>query len=112
MIFEQGDIVEVNFGPAVGHEPTKIRPALVVSSNEFNTRTSMTVLCPITTADNGFFLHEPISVEHDVYGFIVMEQLRAIDLNARHVKLTDHLSEREMQPILICLRSFFDSDVY
>jgi mRNA interferase MazF len=108
MVFEQGDIIEVNFSPAVGHEPKKTRPALVVSSNEFNSRTSMTVLCPITTTDNGFFLHEPISAEHGVYGFVVMEQLRAVDLQARPAELIDRLSDREMEPILVCLRSFFN----
>ncbi len=58
MVFKQGDIVDVNFNPTVGHEPKKKRPALVVSSEDFNNATSMTIVCPITATDNGFFLHE------------------------------------------------------
>ena len=57
MLFEQGDVVEVAFDPTRGHEPKKNRPALVVSNNTFNGATSMPVVCPITTTDNGFFLH-------------------------------------------------------
>lgn len=32
MVFEQGDIIEVDFDPTRGHEPQKKRPALVVSA--------------------------------------------------------------------------------
>jgi mRNA interferase MazF len=109
MFFEQGDLVELNFDPSVGHEPKRKRPALVISSNDYNTETSMTILCPITTTDNGFFLHEPIPAGHEVQGFVVMEQLRAVDLTARPTEYIDHLSKQEMQPILACVRSFFDA---
>ncbi len=107
MVFKQGDIVDVNFNPTVGHEPKKKRPALVVSSEDFNNATSMTIVCPITATDNGFFLHEPIPPYHDVYGFVVMEQVRALDLNARKAEKIGHLDEAEMLPILTCLKSFF-----
>ena len=107
MFFEQGDIVEIDFNPSLGHEPKEKRPALVVSNSDFNASTSMTVVCPITSTDNGFFLHEPIPVGHAIFGFVVMEQLRAVDLTARHAVTVDHLSEKEMIPVLTCLKSFF-----
>ena len=107
MFFEQGDIVEIDFSPSLGHEPKLKRPALVISNDDFNSSTSMTVVCPITTTDNGFFLHEPIPAGHDVFGFVVMEQLRAVDLSARHAVTVAHLSKKEMTPILTCLKTFF-----
>ena len=107
MYFEQGDIVEIDFNPSPGHEPKEKRPALVVSNYDFNSSTSMTLFCPITTTDNGFFLHEPIPVGHAVFGFIVMEQLRALDLTARKAVVIGHLSEKEMVPVLTCLQTFF-----
>ena len=30
-LYEQGDIIEVDFDPTLGHEPKKMRPAIVVS---------------------------------------------------------------------------------
>jgi mRNA interferase MazF len=107
MIFEQGDIVEVNFDPSSGHEPQKKRPALVVSRNDFNDATSMTLVCPVTSKDNGFFLHLPIPLGHDVHGFAILEQLRAMDLETRKAIQIDHLSKQEMRPFLACLKSFF-----
>jgi len=107
MGFNQGDIVEVNFSPALGHEPMKTRPALVVSNDEFNESTSMTMVCPITSKDNRFFLHEPVPPGHDVIGFIALEQMRALDLNARQAEYIDHLDSKEMMPVIECLRSIF-----
>ena len=107
MLFEQGDIVEIDFSPSLGHEPKNRRPALVIGNNDFNVSTSMTIVCPITSNDNGFFLHEPIPTGHDVFGFIVMEQFRAVDLEARQAEKIDNLNAKEMAPVLACLKSFF-----
>jgi len=107
MVFEQGDIVEVDFDPTLGHEPQKERPALVVSSSEFNAATSMTIVCPITSQANGFFLHEPLPSGCKVQGEVVMEQVRALDLEARPAKRIEGLDQRELEPVLVCLRSFF-----
>lgn len=56
-MFCQGDIIEFDFSPSEGHEPKGRRLALVVSTDRFNIATSMTLVCPVTTTDNGFPLH-------------------------------------------------------
>lgn len=110
MIFDQGDIVSVDFDPTQGHEPQNTRPALVVSGHEFNKATSMTIVCPVTRTNNGFFLHEPLPENCLVEGYVVMEQVRALDLEARRATKIDHLSEQDLHPILVCVRSFFTQD--
>ncbi|MDR2108818.1 MAG: type II toxin-antitoxin system PemK/MazF family toxin [Coriobacteriales bacterium] len=107
MVFEQGDIVIVNFNPTYGHEPQNERPALVVSNADFNQSTSMTIVCPITTTDNRFYLHEPLPDGYGIKGVVVMEQVRAIDLEARQAKRLGRLDAADLQPILVCLRSFY-----
>ena len=47
-IFEQGDIVYLDFDPQAGHEQKDRRPALVISNNLFNRVSSLTMVCPIT----------------------------------------------------------------
>lgn len=106
-IFDQGDIVEVDFDPTRGHEPQKKRPALVVSSYNFNISNSMTIVCPISSRERGFFLHEPLPESCCVEGSVIMEQIRAIDLEARPCRLLGRLSDDALEPILTCLRSFF-----
>lgn len=82
MLFEQGDIIEVNFNPTVGHEPQKRRPALVVSVGHFNNVvSSLTVVCPVTSAANGHPLHIELAPGNVVEGCVCVEQMRAIDLD-------------------------------
>ena len=107
MIYEQGDIIEVNFDPTVGHEPAKKRPAIVVSNIDFNRSNSMTIVCPITSRKKDFFLHEPLPEGCGATGSIVMEQVRAIDLDARPTTLIGHLDGDALDDVLVCVASFF-----
>ena len=107
MVFEQGDIIVVDFDPTKGHEPQKRRPALVVSNADYNIATSLTIVCPITSSESRFFLHDPLPDGTKVNGSVAIEQVRAIDLDARGAKKVDELSGQALEDILSCLRSFF-----
>ena len=94
-MFCKGDIVQFDFSPSEGHEPQGRRPALVVSTDYFNTGTSMTLVCPITTTHNDFPLHRPLPKNLDTHGCIALEQIRAFDLEARHAQRIEHLRDQE-----------------
>ncbi len=82
MLVEQGDLILVNFDPSLGHEPQKRRPALVVSVGYFNNViSSLTVVCPITTAVHPHPLHIEVPAGMPVEGRICIEQLRGVDLS-------------------------------
>ena len=104
MILDQGDFIEVNFNPTLGHEPQKSRPALVVSDSYFNNVvSSLTVVCPITSTDNGHPLHVRIEAGNAVKGFICVEALRAIKLTAgkrEAVHLGSSIDARTMAKVL------------
>lgn len=112
MIFEQGDFIEVNFNPTVGHEPQKHRPALVVSDGYFNNvASSLTVVCPITSSDNGHPLHIKIKEGNIVAGVVCVEALRAIDLSdkKRAVKhLQSSIDEKTMGKVLETIGAIFN----
>ena len=48
-VFEQGDIVYMDFDPQAGHEQRGRRPALVISNDLFNRVNSLTMVCPTPT---------------------------------------------------------------
>ncbi len=79
-----------------------MRPALVVSVGFFNNVvSSLTVVCPITSTDNGHPLHVPLKDAQSVSGCICIEQVRAVDLNARKArKLDEFLDEETMAEVL------------
>ena len=107
-VFNQGDVIDVNFDPSVGHEPAKRRPGLVVSADDFNMKSSMTFVAPITTTQNYYPYHLPIEVEDaNVYGCVCVEQTRAMDLSARSCKKLGELGVDDMNMVLNLLGSVF-----
>lgn len=111
MMFEQGDFIEVDFNPTVGHEPQKCRPALVVSDGYFNNViSSLTVVCPITSTSNGHPLHIELAEGNDVHGCVCVEAMRAIDLNnpQRAAKrLGSSIDEATMSKVLDAIGAVF-----
>ena len=112
MLFEQGDFIEVNFDPTVGHEPQKLRPALVVSVGHFNNVvSSLTMVCPITSTVNGHPLHVELPAGCVVSGCVCVEALRAVDL-ANPLRAARQLGEcadqDTMGKVLDALGAIFD----
>ena len=110
MLLEQGDIIQVDFDPTLGHEPRKYRPALVVSCGYFNNvLSSLTVVCPITSTVNGHPLHVEILDTAGVHGCVCLEQIRAVDLNSRKTKSTGiKMGQETMSRVLDGIGAMFD----
>lgn len=97
-IFEQGNIVYMDFDPQSGHEQKDRRPALVVSNDLFNRINSLTMVCPITHTDRRSPFHVPLDGRTHTDGFILCDQVRMLDLNSRRASFqekvpTDILAE-------------------
>lgn len=111
MLFSQGDIIEFDFNPSLGHEPAGRRPAVVVSSDTFNVSTSMTLVCPITTRQDNFPLHLDLPDGLETFGVVPVEQVRAFDLEARNPKFIESVKDSDdpefIDHLRECLRSFF-----
>lgn len=102
MRFSRGDIVRLDFDPSRGHEQTRRRYAVVISSDWYNTHCNLTMICPITSTDNGYPLHIELGewrisaqdVDVDtIHGFIQVEQLKALDLNAMRALYVGRLDD-------------------
>ena len=106
-VFEQGDLIEVDFSPSVGHEPAKVRPAVVVSCFGFNSRSSLVAVVPVATNDNGYPLHVAIDCG-GVHGFACVEGLRTLDLERREHRMVGYVDEPAMRKIVQCVRGMLD----
>ncbi len=51
---DRGDVVWLNFAPQAGREQAGQRPALVLSPKEYNRKTGLAVMCPITSQVKGY----------------------------------------------------------
>ncbi len=88
-VFEQGDIVYLDFDPQAGHEQRGRRPALVVSNNLFNRVSSLTMVCPITHTDRNHPFHIRLDARTKTDGVIMCDQARMLDLNSRHAAFAE-----------------------
>lgn len=98
-VFEQGDIVYLDFDPQSGHEQKGRRPALVVSNNLFNRVSSMTMVCPITNTDRGHPFHIRLDARTRTTGVVMCDQVRMLDLNSRHAVF------EEKAPVSVCMEA-------
>ena len=96
---EQGDIVILNFDPQSGHEQKGRRPAIVVSNKVFNQHLGLAFACPITNTKRDFPFHIKVSSE-SITGYIMSEQMKSIDYNARKVKFIEKADQKTIDKIL------------
>lgn len=88
-VFEQGDIVYLDFDPQAGHEQKGRRPALVVSNDLFNRVSSLTMVCPITHTDRNHPFHLRLDGRTKTDGVILCDQARMLDLTSRRASFEE-----------------------
>lgn len=108
-MIRQGELGFIDFDPSAGHEPTKRRPALVISVDGYNAFLSnLIVVCPITATPSTYPLHVPVGNGLPVHGYICVEQLAAVDPVARCYESTGVLAgEETMGEVLELVGSIF-----
>ena len=104
----KGDVIAVSFDPQSGHEQKGRRPALVISNDLFNQSTGLAIVCPITRTRRGVPFHVSLPEETSVTGFVMVEQVKAIDFRARRVKLIEKAPVSTLNEVL----SILDACVY
>lgn len=57
---KRNDIIWLDFEPVKGKEIGKYRPALVLSSKEYNQKTGLLICCPISTSIRGHSTEVPV----------------------------------------------------
>jgi len=101
---KQGNIIVIDFDPQAGHEQKGRRPCLVVSNNQFHTRTKLAMVCPITNTVSGFPMLVPLDNRTKTTCEIMCEQVKCLDITARNVShkesITDDLLDETID--LIC----------
>lgn len=88
---DKGDIVSLDFGPRVGKEIIKRRPALVISRQSFNDHAGFSIVAPITNTVRGMALEIPLQ-ETATNGVVLMYQLRSLDVASRNASFVEKVS--------------------
>jgi mRNA interferase MazF len=94
---QAGDIVWLNFTPQTGHEQAGHRPALVLSPQAYNQKTSLMICCPITTHIKNYPFEVPIA--GDPASVVLADQVKSLDWRSREAKRKGSVSPDELTEV-------------
>jgi len=95
---ERGDIAWINFGSSLGHEQAGRRPALVLSSKEYNKKTDIAICCPITQSIKGYSFEVEILIGERKCA-VLADQIRALDLLERNCQFIATVSDVQLSEV-------------
>ena len=97
---ERGDFVHLNFSPQTGTEQAGRRPALVLSSFDFNVATGLAFACPITNQAKGSAFEVQVPRGAQISGVILAHQVRTVDWLARSADFHSKAPEATVLEVL------------
>lgn len=105
---KQGDIILLEFDPQAGHEQKGKRPALIISNNTYNNFLNIALVCPITRTDRKFPLHVNLDNDLNTKGFIMCEQVKALDIKARNAVFFERVSKEIIDEVVDIVIGFVE----
>jgi mRNA interferase MazF len=83
---DAGDLVWIDLNPTLGHEQTG-RPAIALTPRQYNVRSGLCIICPITSRARGYPFEVAIPDGHTISGIILVDQARSVSWGKRYVKM-------------------------
>ena len=110
-VFDRGDVVNVPLDPALGHEQRGTRPALVLTTAEFN-RLGDVLVAPITQGGD-FSRYAGFAVTLTgtgckTKGVALINKIRMLDLKARKARRIERVSQEVIEDAIARLMALLD----
>lgn len=97
---EKGDFITLSFDPQSGHEQRGRRPAIVINNFIFNKATGLSIVCPITNTNRNIPFHLPVPGASSLTGFVMAEQVKSIDYNARKARFVEKATPQFVEDVV------------
>ena len=98
---EIGDVVWIDFDPQKGNEIQKRRPALIISSQVYNsTAMNLAFICPITRTMRGSPFEVIIPEGLEIEGVILADQAKSMDWREREAVFICEVPEETVRRVL------------
>ena len=83
---QRGHVVKLTLTPNVGREQGGRRPALVLSTSDYNRRVGLVVVCPITNQAKGYAYEVSIPDGLNVTGVVLADAAKNLDWRGRNAE--------------------------
>ena len=97
---DAGDLVWLTFDPQRGREPSGRRPALVLSPATYNAKTSLALVCPVTSRIKGYPFEVPLPPGLPVTGVVLADHFKSLDWKERRAEVAGHLPDEVLLEVL------------
>jgi mRNA interferase MazF len=95
-----GDLVWLTFDPQAGREQSGRRPALVLSPASYNERTSLALVCPVTSKVKGYPFEVSMAEGLPISGVILTDQLKSLDWRKRRATPAGRVGAETLAEVL------------
>jgi mRNA interferase MazF len=103
---QQQDIIWIDFNPQSGKEIMKRRPALVLSNDNYNKKTGLIVVSPITHTKKNNLTYVPIT-GRKTDGYVNALQIHSFDYQTRHAKYIEIASSTVLFRVMQVFEQIF-----
>jgi mRNA interferase MazF len=83
---DRGDFIYLDFTPQAGTEQAGRRPALVLSSKDFNIATGLAFVCPLTNTLTGSNFEVPVPRGTKLTGVVLSKHIKSVDWIVRNAQ--------------------------
>ena len=102
---DTGDLLYLDFDPAVGHEQLKRRPGLVLSPAAFNRAFGVALIAPVTSEGRGHDFEVSLPDGLAVHGSIMVQHLKSLDWRQRRAEHVGRVPEAVVATAIYIARS-------
>jgi mRNA interferase MazF len=107
---ERSDIIFLDFEPKKGKEIGKYRPALVLSSKEYNKKTGLLICCPISTSIRGHL--SEVFVDLEKPSVVASGIIQTLSWQERKAKFIKKVSNETLEAVLQRLLPLIGADEF
>lgn len=97
---DTGDLIWLDFNPQAGHEQAGRRPAVVLSPRAYNDKSSLAVVCPITSQVKGYPFEVAVPKGLPIAGVILADHLKSLDWRERRAERAGKVSKQVLEEVL------------
>jgi mRNA interferase MazF len=105
---KRGDVIWLEFNPQAGHEQAGKRPALVISPEAYNHKTSLLLVCPITSQIKGYPFEVELPPGLQIKGVILADQVKSLDWQARNTQFACQVPDSILQKTVAMIKILLD----
>ena len=100
----QGDVIYLDFSGSIGYEIQGIRPAVVISSDNYNRNSKYVMVAPVTSHGSDFHSYVNLVGYNNVHGRVNASQIHCFSLERVRSTPIDQLRVNDFNKIISKVR--------